>query len=564
MGYKTTASDRVRLGSRRRDTSKPKGRQVEADALTQVKKLLTGFRLDRDMLIEALHIIQDRIGHLKAEHLSAIGEMFKISQAEVFEVASFYHHFDVVKEGELPPAPITIRVCDSVSCMLAGAEKLIEKLNQKTDPKMVRVCRVPCIGRCATAPAANVGKCSVDSASVDQILRLTNRKITEDIPNYQALTEYISEGGYQVLSACTEGNLEKKTVINIMSDSGLRGMGGAGFPAGKKWSIVKSFPGPRLMTINGDEGEVGTFKDRFWLERQPHRMLEGALIAAWAVDCEKIYLYMRDEYPSVLEILRREIKALEIQGFCETVKIELRRGAGAYICGEESAMIESIEGKRGLPRQRPPYIAEVGLFGRPTLNHNIETLSWVPDIISKGAKWFSGQGKDGHVGLRSFSVSGRVKKPGVKVVGAGITLDDLVTNHCGGMLDGHTLKGFLPGGASGGVYPAEMAKLPLDFGTFEKFGGFIGSHAVIVLSEQDSVKDVVINLMKFFRHESCGQCTPCRVGTEKLVGLLEKKELNATLVGDLIKVMGDSSICGLGQAASNPVKQMVEYFPGDF
>ena len=551
-------------GYSRRDTSKPKGRQLVQVALGEVEGALAGLACRRDLLIEGLHRIQDNYGHLHVDHLRALAELFKLSQAEVFEVASFYHHFDVVGEAEKAPPKITVRVCDSVSCMLNGAPELIDELNSAVDLQKVRVCPVPCIGRCANAPAANVGKRSVDNATVDEILTAVKSRRSENIPDYENLENYLAKGGYEVLKSCLQGQIGRDEAISIMSDSGLRGMGGAGFPAGRKWSIVRGYRGPRLMTINGDEGEVGTFKDRYWLEKEPHRMFEGALIAAWAVGCDRIYLYMRDEYPAVLEILRREIKVLSESGLGVQSPIELRRGAGAYICGEESAMIESIEGKRGLPRQRPPYIAEVGLFGRPTLNHNIETLSWVPDILKKGPNWFADQGKGDHVGLRSFSVSGRVKRPGVKVVPAGTTLEELIAQYCGGMLEGHRLKAFLPGGASGGVFPAKMANLPLDFGTFEKFGGFIGSHAVIVLSHGDSVKDVALNLMRFFQHESCGQCTPCRAGTEKLVGLLEKKKLNTTLVADLITVMGDSSICGLGQAAANPVKQMIEFFPEDF
>ena len=551
-------------GYLKRDTSQPKGRQVESSAVAEVRHLLAGLEPRRDLLIEALHKIQDQIGHLRADHLSAVAEIFKLSQAEVFEVGSFYHHFDIVREEENPPPELTIRVCDSVSCMLAGANELVAALEKKVDGKRMRVSRVPCIGRCASAPAANVGKRSVDNATVDKIIEATKSGTSPKLPKYENLTSYLSKGGYDFYRSCLDGKQDSKKIIETMSDSGLRGMGGAGFPAGRKWSIVKGFPGPRLMTINGDEGEVGTFKDRFWLEKEPHRMFEGALIAAWTVGCKKIYIYMRDEYPAVLEILRREIKSLDQAGLTKKTPIELRRGAGAYICGEESAMIESIEGKRGLPRQRPPYIAEVGLFGLPTLNHNVETLSWIPDIVAHGAPWFAKKGKSGHCGLRSFSVSGRVKIPGVKVVPAGTTIDELISEHCGGMIDGHILKGFLPGGASGGIFPAEMSKLPLDFGTFEEHGGFIGSHAIIILSQKDSVKDVATNLIKFFRHESCGQCTPCRSGTEKLVGLLEKKKLDTVLIGELAEVMQDSSICGLGQAAANPVKLMIKHFPADF
>ena len=547
-----------------RDSSQPKGRQVNDDDLAVVKAYTASVPIRRDMLIEALHEIQDKEGCLHANHLGALAEIYKISLAEVFEVASFYHHFDVVKNEDEKPAPVTVRVCDSVSCMMAGSSQLIRDLKLTLDKSKYRISAVPCIGRCGAAPAANIGRFSLDNADVKRITEHLNSKPQFSLPDYEGLDRYQKNGGYEYLKSCITGGKDRDEVIAVMSDSGLRGMGGAGFPAGRKWSIVKNYPGPRLMTINGDEGEVGTYKDRFWLESSPHRMLEGALIAAWAVGSERIYLYMRDEYPQVLEILRREIAALGSLGLSSHAPIELRRGAGAYICGEESAMIESIEGKRGLPRQRPPYIAEVGLFGRPTLNHNVETLNWVPDILKNGAKWFAQKGVGDHLGLRSYSVSGRVKRPGVKVAPAGISVHSLINEYCGGMENGHVFKGFLPGGASGGIFPARMAELALDFGTFEKFGGFIGSHAVIIFSEKDSVKDIALNLARFFQHESCGQCTPCRAGTEKMVSLLEKRKLNTRLLADLKKVMGDSSICGLGQAASNPVKHLIEHFPKDF
>ena len=552
--------------SARRDVTKPKGRQVEDDAVAEVEALLGDLPLRRDLLIEALHLLQDGVGCLRAEHLRALAHVFRLSQAEVFEVASFYHHFDIVKEDEDAPAPVTIRACESLSCMLAGAEALIEDLEANADPSRVRIVRAPCIGRCAGAPAANVGKRAVDHATTGALLDTAAGDLAPEIPAYKTLSDYRAEGGYEILQSCLNGERSPEDIIAMMSDAGLRGLGGAGFPAGRKWSIVRGFDGPRLMTINGDEGEPGTFKDRWWLERDPHRMFEGALIAAWAVGCARIYLYMRDEYPAVLEILKREIAALEDAGLSAHAPIELRRGAGAYICGEESAMIESIEGKRGLPRHRPPYIAEVGLFGRPTLNHNIETLAWVPDILRHGADWFASQSIDGgdkHKGVRSYSVSGRVKEPGVKVAPAGISVQELIDEHCGGMAEGHRFKAFLPGGASGGILPASMADMALDFGTFEKFGGFIGSHAVVILSDQDSVKDAALNLMRFFEHESCGQCTPCRSGTEKMVKLLEHDDVDRPLVEELMQVMRDASICGLGQAAPNPVNHLLVHFPED-
>ncbi len=541
-----------------RDPSLPRGRQVEEEALAEVAALLGGLERRRDMLIEALHLIQDGTGCLHARHLAALAEMFRLSQAEVYEVASFYHHFDVVKEGETAPAPLTIRICEGLSCEMAGARELIGRLRAATDPDRVRIQPVPCIGRCDRAPAAQVGRRAVDHADLGPIIEATALAHEAAVPEYETLEAYRSVQGYRVLERVVSGALPAEEAIAVMSDSGLRGLGGAGFPAGRKWSIVRGYEGPRLMTVNADEGEPGTFKDRFWLEGSPHRMLEGALIAAAVVGCERIYIYLRDEYPAVREILLREIAALEEAGLLST-PIELRRGAGAYICGEESAMIESIEGKRGLPRHRPPYIAENGLFGRPTLNHNVETLAWVPDILRHGAKWFADQGLDGRPGLRSYSVSGRVRNPGVKIAPAGITLRQLIEDFCGGMAEGHELGAFLPGGASGGIFPAEMADLPLDFGSFEPHGGFIGSHAVVVLGQADSVRAAALNTMRFFAHESCGQCTPCRAGTARLVELLEAPD--PPLMEELVQVMADASICGLGQAAGNCVLHLLKYFP---
>ncbi len=549
---------------RRRDCG-PKGRPLDDRAVADVRALLGTRPRRRDLLIEFLHLIQDKYRCLSARHLRALAEEMRLSQAEVYEVASFYDHFDVVKEGEPEPAPLTIRVCDSVACMVAGAEKLIAELSGGVDPAAIRVMRAPCVGRCAGAPAARIGDREVDHATRDGLLAMARSGDTKVVlPKYTALAAYRAEGGYQLLKKVRDGQVTAETLMSTMQAAGLRGLGGAGFVAGKKWEIVRSFPGPRLMSINGDEGEPGTFKDRIYLERDPHRTLEGALIAAHAVEAQKIYLYMRDEYPAVLTILRTEIAALEASGIAAPGFIELRRGAGAYICGEESAMLESIEGKRGLPRHRPPYIAEVGLFGRPTLNHNIETLWWIRDIVEKGADWFAAQGKPGHPGPRSWSVSGRVKNPGMILAPAGVTVRELI-ERCGGMADGHSFKAYLPGGASGGILPASMGDIPLDFGgELAKQGSFVGSHAIVVFSDKDSAKDATVNLLKFFRHESCGQCTPCREGTGKMVALLEKKgALDEQGLRDLETVMRDSSICGLGPAAPNPMNHLLLHFRED-
>jgi len=546
----------------RRDPSLPKGRQVSDADITALSALLGDMPRRADLLIEALHLVQDHYGHLSAAHLAALAEMFRLSQAEVYEVASFYDHFDVVREGQVAPPPVTIRVSTCVSCELKGAFELIDALRAALDPAQVRVIGCPCIGQCDGAPVAWIGKRIFRHATLDMLrAALTQDNSIPELPDYEGLEAYRGQGGYGVLARILTGRISADQATEIMSDAGLRGLGGAGFPAGRKWGFVRSYDGPRLMTVNGDEGEPGTFKDRWWLERHPHRMLEGAQIAARVVGCERIYIYMRDEYPAVLELLRREIAALEASDL-DLIPMELRRGAGAYICGEESAMIESIEGKRGLPRHRPPFIAEVGLFGRPTLNHNVETLLWVPQILEKGAAWFADQGWSAeHKGLRSFSVSGRVKEPGVKLAPAGIPLIRLIEDYCGGMAEGHEFKAFFPGGASGGIFPAQMADRAMDFGTWEKEGGFIGSHAVVILSDKDSVRDAALNTMKFFAHESCGQCTPCRSGTDKMVRLLEGRDADTALYDDLLQVMGDASICGLGQAAGNCVKHLIQHFP---
>ena len=544
----------------------PKGRQLNDQSLEEVIAHVGESPYQRDLLIEYLHKIQDAFGCVSAAHIRALAEIMRLSQVEIYEVASFYDHFDVVREDDAQPAALTIRVCDSVSCMIAGAETLISQLHEKVDPNHIRVVRAPCMGRCATAPAARIGDREVDHADADLLAEMAeNGEFDVSLPPYVDLAGYLAHGGYNLWEKLRSEAIKPDDLIATLSDSGLRGLGGAGFPTGKKWLIVKSYPAPRLMTINGDEGEPGTFKDRTYLEHDPHRMFEGALIAAHSVGADRIYLYMRDEYPAVLEILRREIANLEAAKLMPKGFIELRRGAGAYICGEESAMIESIEGKRGLPRHRPPYIAEKGLFGRPTLNHNVETLWWVRDIVEQGAKWFADQGKPDHPGIRSYSVSGHVKNPGVKLAPAGVTVQELIDDHCGGMKDGHTFKAYLPGGASGGILPAKFNDIPLDFGgKLAELGSFVGSHAVVVLSDHDNIKDVTLNLMKFFAHESCGQCTPCRGGTEKLVKLLSAEgTLDEPTIRDLEAVMRDASICGLGQAAPNPVHHLLTHFRDD-
>ncbi|MEM5501091.1 NADH-ubiquinone oxidoreductase-F iron-sulfur binding region domain-containing protein [Ahrensia kielensis] len=549
-----------------RKSSLTKGRQLEDTALDEIRLALAGASVARDLLIENLHKIQDMFGCIEARHIRALAEEMRIGQAEIYEVASFYDNFDVIREDDEKPAPLTIRVCDSLSCMMNGAEDLIANISANANPNHVRVLRAPCMGRCAGAPAARIGDREVDNASAEKLLKMSELgEFDVAVPDYINLHAYQESGGYQVLDRVRANELTVDMLIETLSGAGLRGLGGAGFPAGKKWGFVKGYPGPRLMTINGDEGEPGTFKDRYYLESDPHRMFEGAIVAAHAVEATRIYLYMRDEYPAVLEILRTEIAALEEAEIIDKGFIELRRGAGAYICGEESAMIESIEGKRGLPRHRPPYIAEVGLFGRPTLNHNVETLWWIRDIVENGPQWFEDQGKPNHPGIRSWSVSGRVKEPGVKQAPAGVTVRELIDEYCGGMADGHKFKAYLPGGASGGILPASMDDIPLDFGdSLFEHGAFVGSHAVVILSDQDNIKDAVINLIDFFAHESCGQCTPCRSGTEKLSKLLRKEgKLDEETIRDIEQVMRDASICGLGQAAPNPVNHLLTHFRED-
>ena len=547
---------------RRKGLMTPKGRVLEASEIARLGSIIGDRTPQRPLLIEYLHIIQDAETCLPAGLLHALAEWLSIPMAEVFEVATFYAHFDVVPDGAARPAKITIRVCDSLSCMMAGADALLIAL-QKEKMDDVRVVRAPCIGSCHTAPAVEVGHHHVDHATVAQVKALAIAGDTQAlVPAYQDLGGYQKEGGYAVLVSCLAGKRTVDQVIATLSDGGLRGMGGAGFPTGRKWGLVRQAAGPRLMAVNGDEGEPGTFKDRHYLERQPHKFLEGMLIAAWAVEATEVFIYMRDEYPAVLEILDTEIAKLNAVGLSHHTKITVRRGAGAYICGEESAMIESIEGKRGLPRHRPPYVAQVGIFERPTLVNNVETLFWIPDILTKGADWFASQGANGAKGLRSYSVSGRVKNPGVVLAPAGSTANELIAK-CGGLLPGHHFKGYLPGGASGGILPAYMAGIPLDFGTLEKYGCFVGSHAVVILSHQDDMKAVALNLMRFFEDESCGQCTPCRNGTEKAVKLMSGDTWDQALLSDLAQVMADASICGLGQAAPNPLRCVIKYFPED-
>ena len=540
----------------------PKGRQLDEAALAEVRALLGERPRRRDLLIEHLHLIQDAHGHLSARHLRALAEEMRLSMAEVWEVATFYAHFDPVREDETPPPATTIRVCDSLSCELAGAGALKAALEAGTDPSQIRVLRAPCMGRCDTAPVAEVGHNHIDNATPDTVLAAAKAGDTHPvIPGYETLETYRASGGYDTLLKLRESG-DWEAVQADMAASGLRGLGGAGFPSGRKWGFVRAHPGPRYLAVNGDEGEPGTFKDRFHLERTPHLFLEGMLIAAWAVAADRVFLYMRDEYPAVLEILRREIKALEDQALVPPGYVDLRRGAGAYICGEESAMIESIEGKRGLPRHRPPYVAEVGVFGRPTLVHNIETLHWVARICREGPEVLSATEKNGRKGLRSYSVSGRVARPGVYLLPAGSTIIDIV-EAAGGMAEGHSLKAYQPGGPSSGLLPASLDDVPLDFDTLQPHGSFIGSAAVVVLSDKDSVKDAALNMLRFFEDESCGQCTPCRVGCEKAVKLMEAETWDGGLLEDLCQAMADASICGLGQAAPNPIRLTMKHFPDE-
>lgn len=539
----------------------PKGRQLDDSALDDVRTLLGDRPRRRDLLIEHLHLIQDRFGHLSAAHLRALAEEMRLSMAEVFEVATFYAHFDVVKEGETPPPPLTVRVCDSLSCELAGAQGLLRNLKDALPADQVRVVRAPCMGRCDTAPVLEIGHSHIDHADAAKVEAAIRADDTHaHLPDYQTFDSYRDAGGYAHLEQLRAGSRTPDQVQETILESGLRGLGGAGFPSGRKWSFVRGYAGPRYLAVNGDEGEPGTFKDRYWLEREPHLFLEGALIAAWAVEAERVFIYMRDEYPAVLEVLRREIAALEVAGLVEPGFIDLRRGAGAYICGEESAMIESIEGKRGLPRHRPPYVAEVGVFGRPTLVHNVETLHWIARIVREGPEILNSVDHNGRTGLRSYSVSGRVREPGVKLLPAGSTILDII-DACGGMLEGHTFKAYQPGGPSSGLLPASISDVPLDFDTLQPHGSFIGSAAVVVLSDHDSARAAALNMLRFFEDESCGQCTPCRVGCEKAVKLMQADTWDQGLLEELSQTLVDASICGLGQAAPNPIRLTMKHFP---
>ena len=548
-----------------RQKSQLKGRQADDASLREVLALL---QMDdkvlpqrRDLLIEHLHKINDKFRGLHERHLVALAKLMNLAMAEVYEVATFYHHFEIIGEGQESPR-FTLRVCDGLSCDMAGASTLLGQLKASLGTDNINVVAAPCVGRCEQAPVAVVHQHEIGHATSEKVMQAVQSQSFQPVaPDYIDLAAYVADGGYATLKDVVGGKLDAQAVLKAMEDSGLRGLGGAGFPAGRKWRIVREQAAPRLMAVNIDEGEPGTFKDRTYLERDPHRFLEGMLVAAHVVGIEAIYIYLRDEYHACRQVLSQELEKLQANPPVGLPLIELRRGAGAYICGEESAMIESIEGKRGEPRMRPPYIAQVGLFGRPTLEHNLETLYWVRDIVTKGPQWFSGFGRHNRQGLRSFSVSGRVKKPGVKLAPAGITVAELIDEYCGGMQDGHTLYAYLPGGASGGILPASLQDIPLDFDTLQPYGCFIGSAAVIVLGQQDSARHAALNMMKFFEHESCGQCTPCRVGTAKAVQLMQAPVWDLGTLEDLNQVMIDASICGLGQAAPNPVRCVQKYFP---
>jgi formate dehydrogenase len=559
---RSESGERRHPGSGRgRGRTHPKGRQVEAAALAEVGALVGDGLLRRDHLIEYLHLIQDRHGHLSVAHLAALADLMGLALTEVYEVATFYAHFDVVREGETPPPEVTVRVCDSLSCALAGSDALLDRLAAHFSDR-VRVVRAPCMGGCDQAPVVAVGHAQVPGATAESVVEAVETKALHPVlPAYRDFEAYRADGGYRLLEACLAGERGRDEIIQAVDASGLRGLGGAGFPSARKWQFVLAEAGPRLFALNADEGEPGTFKDRYFLERDPHRVLEGTLIAGWVVEAAEIYLYLRDEYPAAREILLTEIARLEAAGLADWTKLHLRRGAGAYICGEESAMLESIEGKRGLPRHKPPFPAQVGLFGRPTLIHNVETVYWLRDIVEQGPEWFADQGREGHKGPRSFSVSGRVKEPGVKVAPAGVTVRELIDDYCGGMAEGHSFKAYLPGGASGGILPPSMADIPLDFGTLEEHGCFVGSHAVVVLSDADRMGDVAINLLRFFEDESCGQCTPCRVGCAKAVDLMASGPWDKELLEELSTAMRDASICGLGQAAPNPLQSVLRHFP---
>jgi len=543
-------------------TLRPRGRKVDFDVLGKLETILDTSSYRRDHLIEYLHKIQDSQGAITKNYMTALANLMGISQTEVYEVATFYHHFDVVESDSDKPPSLTVRICDSVTCEMNGANELAKTLDDYYKGT-VRIQKVPCIGRCQSAPAAVVKFNPVDNATFKEIKKNVDAKAFHpEIPDYIDLDKYISDGGYQIYESIINEKISHESAVEVLEASELKGLGGAGFPAGRKWRILREQEAPRLLAINIDEGEPGTFKDRFYLESDPHRFFEGMLIASRVVGIDKIYIYLRDEYPAVKNIMEVEIDKIKSH-FTDIPEIEMRRGAGAYICGEESAMIESIEGKRGMPRLRPPFVAQVGLFGRPTLEHNMETLFWIRDILDKGSDWFANQGVNGRKGLRSFSVSGRIKKPGVHLAPAGITVQKLIDEYAGGMLDGHEFYGYFPGGASGGILPASMNDIPLDFGTLEEYGCFIGSAAVVILSDKDKARDAAKTTIDFFKHESCGKCTPCRAGTSKASELMKEKKWNISLLEDLSQTMSDASICGLGQAASNPVKSVLKYFSNE-
>ncbi len=536
---------------------KPKGRQVDDQATIEIRNLLGNRPRSHDLLIEFLHLIQDTFHHISAAHLAALASEMKLSMTEVYEVATFYHHFDVVKEDQLAPAKITVRVCDGISCEMKGAKHLLKNLSERySSGNVARITHAPCVGACDRAPVAVVGQRQIHHAEVDDVVsNITNNNVRADLPNYLHYEDYLANGGYQIWKACRDGELDRDQIIKTVDQSGLRGLGGAGFPTARKWGFLKNTPKPRLVAINADEGEPGTFKDRHCLETDPHRVLEGILIAAWAVEADAAYIYLRDEYPQCHALLSDEIDRLTSEGMTGSIQLHLRRGAGAYICGEESAMLESIEGKRGLPRNRPPFPAQEGLFKRPTLINNVETMFWLRDIVSNSPDWYTEQGRP-----HFYSVSGRVKNPGVKLAPAGVTVNQLISEYSGGMEDGHIFKAYLPGGASGGILPAGEGDLPLDFGSLDEYGCFIGSSAVVIFSEQDSIRSICHNLISFFEYESCGQCTPCRVGCEKMLKLIQTPHWDRKLIGELSTAMRDSSICGLGQAAPNPVGSALRFF----
>ena len=536
---------------------KPKGRQVEDKATLEIRNLLGHHPRSPDLLIEFLHLIQDRYHHLSAAHLAALASEMKLAMTEVYEVATFYHHFDVVKENQIAPARITVRVCDGISCEMKGAKHLLKGLLERySSSNTARVTHAPCVGACDRAPVAVVGQRQIHHAKINDVVsNITTCNTSPDLPNYIHYEDYLANGGYKIWKACRDGELDRDQIIEAVDQSGLRGLGGAGFPTARKWGFLKNTPKPRLVAINADEGEPGTFKDRHCLETDPHRILEGILIAAWAVEADAAYIYLRDEYPQCRALLLDEIDRLTAEGMTGNIQLHLRRGAGAYICGEESAMLESIEGKRGLPRNRPPFPAQKGLFSRPTLINNVETMFWLRDIVTNGPDWYTEQGRP-----HFYSVSGRVKDPGVKLAPAGVTVNQLINQYSGGMEDGHIFKAYLPGGASGGILPAGEGDLPLDFGSLDEYGCFIGSSAVVIFSDHDNIRSICHNLVSFFEYESCGQCTPCRVGCEKMLKLIQNPHWDKKLIGELSTAMRDASICGLGQAAPNPVESALRFF----